>query len=65
MSDYTPTTEEVRRGYTFWMNQNDLARGFANPIVAAAFPGAYTARFNSWLETVKAEAVREYLNGGN
>ena len=51
MSDYTPTTEEVRYKYSWWTDKNLVARGVE--------PTDTKAEFDRWLAEVKAQAWEE------
>ena len=52
MSDYTPTTEEVRHIYGNYLDDNVLKWG-------EAMAGEARKRFDRWLASVKAEAWDE------
>ena len=57
MTDYTPTTEEVRYKYSWWTDKNLVARGLE--------PTDTLAEFDRWLAEVKAQAWEEGYAHGN
>jgi hypothetical protein len=51
MTDYTPTTEEVKNWYVVGKNELEAA------------PYLYSEQeFDRWLESVKKEAIQDYLD---
>ena len=56
MSDYTPTTQQVRDGYRY-----DPEYDYYNPLEAGANVELRGLAFDRWLEQVKAEARADAL----
>ena len=54
MTDYTPTTKQVRDGYRY-----DPLDDYYNPVQAGAIAERKGRDFDRWLEQVKAEAWNE------
>ncbi len=50
MSDYTPTTEEVRNVYVWWMERNLAARSLAQPGNMRETYQNFHEEFDRWLE---------------
>ena len=59
MSDYTPTTQQVRDGYRF-----DPEEDYYNPLQAGANTERAGRDFDRWLKQVKAEAWEEGYRQG-
>ena len=59
MTDYTPTTKQVRDGYRF-----DPEEDYYNPLQAGANAERAGRDFDRWLEQVKAEAWEEGKRAG-
>ena len=59
MSDWTPTTKQVRDGYRF-----DPEEDYYNPLQAGANAERAGRDFDRWLEQVKAEAWDEGFADG-
>jgi hypothetical protein len=59
MTDYIPTTEHVRAQYARQENYDDY---FEGDIFLTPDGQISAAQFDRWLESVKAEAVREYAH---
>ena len=59
MSDYTPTTQQVRDGYRF-----DPEEDYYNPLQAGANTERAGRDFDRWLKQVKAEAWDEGHHAG-
>ena len=59
MSDWTPTTEQVRNGYRY-----DPEDDYYNPLQAGANAERNARDFDRWLEQVKAEAWDEGYTSG-